>query len=231
MTAITASEHYKNSALLAESYKQIAHDIRSPLLVLELLSKEFSHNDADASQALSGAIARIQDIASKLLPARAGTSALRSAGHEHRYNIISLCEDLLSDKRIEYKNRHNTRFVLNTDGEVNARPLSLSYVDLRRVLSNVINNAVESLKEDGSISLLIGTYEGHIKIAIKDNGRGIPREILPKIGQPGFSYDKENGHGMGFAHAIKTVGAVGGHIHIDSEVEVGTVVSITLPFV
>lgn len=106
------------------------------------------------------------------------------------------------------------------------------------MLSNLINNAVEALLEDtGRVDINIHERQNRILIEVKDNGRGIPSEILGKLGTSGVTHGKvgtESGNGLGFAHAKESIERFGGAIEIASITKgklecSGTKVTIILP--
>ena len=66
-------------------------------------------------------------------------------------------------------------------------------------------------------------------LAIKDSGRGIPSEVLPKLMRKGETYHKEGGTGLGLYHAKSSVESWGGTIELFSEVGQGTEVRVSLP--
>jgi anti-sigma regulatory factor (Ser/Thr protein kinase) len=105
--------------------------------------------------------------------------------------------------------------------------------DLNRVLSNIINNAIEAVPENtGKVSIYLFTSDKNSLIKVVDNGKGMSPETLKSLGRVGFSYGKENttsGSGLGFYHAKKTIESFGGEIKVESKVGVGTTVSIYLP--
>ncbi len=67
-------------------------------------------------------------------------------------------------------------------------------------------------------------------LTVRDDGCGIPPEVMPKIFEP-FVTTKENGHGTGLGLAVSRgiIERHSGQIKIDSEVGKGTTVTITLP--
>jgi len=70
--------------------------------------------------------------------------------------------------------------------------------------------------------------DSYVRIAIKDNGQGIPPEILPRLFEPYFS-TKAGGTGLGLAIARKSIEDHGGRIHVESERNQGTSVTVFLP--
>ena len=100
---------------------------------------------------------------------------------------------------------------------------------LLRVLSNLINNSVESIIETGVITVGTRTYESVNIISVIDNGSGMSEEMLKVLGNKGFSSGKEKGNGLGFYHAKKSIEEAGGSLEVRSRVGVGTMVEIKLP--
>jgi anti-sigma regulatory factor (Ser/Thr protein kinase) len=99
----------------------------------------------------------------------------------------------------------------------------------------LINNAVEALESDvGEVTVNCFADSKFCMIAVTDNGKGIPPEILERIFDKGFSFGKERtqqagGSGLGLAHARETLRRIDGRIEINSKVDVGTQVVVTLP--
>lgn len=74
----------------------------------------------------------------------------------------------------------------------------------------------------------INELEEKIKVEIIDEGSGIPKELLNKLGEP-FYTTKEKGTGLGLLVCYQIIENHGGTIQVDSEVNKGTRFTITLP--
>ncbi len=101
-----------------------------------------------------------------------------------------------------------------------------------RVLQNILINAVEAIDGIGEIeikaentSLENGDF---VRIIIKDTGKGIPKDVLPKIFDIFYS-TKSKGTGLGLAVAYSIVKKHGGKIEVSSEEGKGTTFTIILP--
>ena len=75
----------------------------------------------------------------------------------------------------------------------------------------------------------MSALDGSVLIEVKDNGKGIPPEVLAKLGQKGETYGKAGGNGLGLYHARTTIEGWGGSFKIESVPGKGTAVLITLP--
>jgi len=105
---------------------------------------------------------------------------------------------------------------------------------IRRVVVNLIDNAAQALGETSSggdvnvITVRSAVFDGVLELAVADTGPGIPRENRARIFEPLFS-TKSFGTGLGLATVKQIVGQHGGAIAVDSEVGIGTTITVRLP--
>jgi signal transduction histidine kinase len=105
---------------------------------------------------------------------------------------------------------------------------------IRRVVINLIDNAVQALGElpPGSAAPLItvrsSARDGALEFVVSDTGPGIARENLAQVFEPLFS-TKSFGTGLGLATVKQIVDQHGGTISVDSEPGAGTSIAIRLP--
>ncbi|MBN2134457.1 MAG: hypothetical protein JW737_01880 [Acidobacteria bacterium] len=104
---------------------------------------------------------------------------------------------------------------------------------ISRVLHNLIKNAIEAFDSyPGRIEIETALSEGYnnpaLKLTVKDDGRGMPPEIREQLFQPYFT-TKSTGTGLGLLICYNIIHEHGGTIEIDSIVNEGTAVTITLP--
>lgn len=101
---------------------------------------------------------------------------------------------------------------------------------LNQVFMNVINNAAEAIDGPGSINIRTWHEKSNVYVAIKDNGKGIPKQVKNKIFDPFFT-TKEVGKGTGLGLSI-TFGIIekhNGRIEVISEPGKGTEFIIQIP--
>lgn len=101
-------------------------------------------------------------------------------------------------------------------------------------LQQVIDNAVKFSKKTGSVSVTLRNLGESCQIRVEDDGIGIAREALPKIFEKFYQVDAERtgqirGFGLGLFYAREFIRMHGGSIGIESEPEVGTRVTISIP--
>ena len=100
-----------------------------------------------------------------------------------------------------------------------------------RTFNNLIKNSIEASigRKKHLISILIEHFDHKkVKIIVKDNGMGIPADVIPKIFQPNFT-TKSSGTGLGLAFVKKTVESMHGDISFVTFEGIGTTFTIILP--
>ena len=101
---------------------------------------------------------------------------------------------------------------------------------LNQVYMNILSNAIQALESSGKITISTASQRQNIKISFKDDGPGIPQDILQKIFDPFFT-TKEIGKGTGLGLSITydIVEKHKGSIRVESKIGQGTEFIITLP--
>lgn len=229
--AISATEKKRFQDELTETALQVAHDIGSPLAVLEIIVQSTSISlEEDSRLAIRGATAKIRDIAHSLL--KKGKSDILSASNTQlarQHILISLVNQVVSDKRLEFQHRENIKITFDYEDSSYGLFSIIKAADFNRILSNLINNAIESLDDSGGhIVVKLTKHDNCVLIKIEDNGKGIPPQILEKLGERGVTYGKEQGNGLGIHHAKSTIESWGGELSIISEPGCGSSVLIKL---
>lgn len=231
----------KEKALLADLAAQVAHDIRSPLSVLDATMDEVEQLPERKRIMIRGAINQIRDITNNLLAidrahrASEGGKSTRSTSPDVEpigvHLLSSLIEPIITEKRLQFRTRIGLEIDARLDGASYGLFAFIGPVQFKRVLSNLINNAVEALGERGSVRVHLSKTGNEILLAIQDNGKGIRPEILAKLGQRGETHGKAGGSGLGLYHARTTAESWGGGLTIQSEHGRGTTVTLRLPAV
>jgi signal transduction histidine kinase len=99
---------------------------------------------------------------------------------------------------------------------------------LRQALDNLVRNAVEATPEGGRVSLAARREDGGHVVEVRDTGRGIEPDHLPRVFDLYFT-TKAEGTGVGLALTQQIVTAHGGTIEVDSRPGAGTTMTVRLP--
>jgi signal transduction histidine kinase len=114
---------------------------------------------------------------------------------------------------------------------INLEELPLINTDpamLQRVLTNLVNNAVQAMPNGGKLDISSFIKESKLFIIVSDTGVGIPEEIKSKLFEPMFT-TKAKGQGLGLAVAKRLTKSLGGNITFESQKGVGTQFTVELP--
>jgi signal transduction histidine kinase len=112
--------------------------------------------------------------------------------------------------------------------EETLRNLPIDALILRRILTNLVNNAIQAMPDGGKVTLK-GYRDGKdAVITIQDTGNGIPDDVKPKLFTP-LMTTKSKGQGFGLAVVKRMTEALDGTVTFESEVGKGTKFVIRLP--
>ena len=224
------------SSILAMT-KQVAHDIRSPVTALNALVANLPEVSEEKRQFIKEISERINSIANDLLEKTRNINQPQTEVNDSEalvnleaVNPESVIRRVVEEKKLEYGARKDVRFV----HKANFQELlcQINEVELSRVLSNLINNSVEALKGQGEVSVQSQIIGDNFEIIIKDNGQGIPSDVLEKLGREPVSYGKQgrqSGSGIGVFHACNSIKKMGGQLLIESRLGQGTAIRILFP--
>lgn len=214
-----------------EMARQVAHEIKNPLTPMKLsvqyLQKAWDEKSSDWDERLERFtktiiehIDTLSDIATEF-----SDFAKMPQKKEEKIDLkesIRNSLDLFSD--IE-----NIQFRLNDSG-IGPHYVLADKNQLIRVFNNLIKNSVQAIgkKARGSISISIDRKNGMHEVSVKDNGPGIPDEMVDKIFSPSFT-TKSSGMGLGLALVKNIIQEAGGEITFSSSPSTGTEFLIRLP--
>lgn len=233
----TRLENEERGKAFVEIALQVAHDIRSPISVLNIISSKIERLDTETDELLKNCIKRINDIANDLLIRKKsiGSSIPLMPAQTDSKNILSQVAFDLTDviKSIVNEKRAISGF----------RKITLSFSGdsynvigdrgkFERILSNLIQNSIDATAnvDQSIIELAISTNSSSVSLGIIDNGIGVPEEILEKLNsQIPVSYGKQGGNGIGVLNARATILDWGGTFQVYSKFNQGTMVHINLP--
>ena len=238
-----SAEKLKIEASIGEVAAQVAHDIRSPLAALDMVAAHLDQIPEEKRVIIRTALSRIRDIANGLLEKhrsqysprpvpstnRLATGAPGSIDLGTKELLSSLIDSLITEKRMQFRSRWGVHIEAPFTMEGYGLFAEVNSSDFKRVLSNLINNAVEAVGDKGRVKVELDGNATRIFVRIIDDGPGIPAEVLPKLMQRGETHGKYDGSGLGLYSAKKKVGEWGGEIAIHSKPGEGTTVEMTLP--
>jgi PAS domain S-box-containing protein len=212
----------------------IAHDFNNILTAvlgnISCVTAKMDHADPahERLAAAQKASVRAKNLTQQLLTfAKGGAPILKTA------HIGDLVKDTI-DFSLTGSN-------VNADLKI-ARDLWTAKIDggqISQVIQNLIINAREAMRDGGVITITVDNFVSakddpaslpgdYVRIAVSDQGTGIPKEHLGMIYDPYFT-TKEKGSGLGLATVYSIVKRHGGRITVESTVGSGSLFSVYLP--
>ena len=216
-------------AAIGQTAGMVGHDIRNPLqamiseLYLERSDIE-SLPDGEAKQNLQESISSIeenvfyinkivadlQDFARPLNPKKEHVEVEQAI--KDALNIVKVPANIV----VKVTTQNNLP-LLNTDSTM-----------LKRILVNLIQNAVQAMTNGGNLTIETTSEKQQIKITIQDTGEGIPQQVQAKLFTPLIT-TKSKGQGFGLAVVKRMTEAIGGSISFETQESKGTIFTVQFP--
>ncbi|HTB92504.1 MAG TPA: ATP-binding protein [Candidatus Sulfotelmatobacter sp.] len=213
-------------ATLGELAAGLAHEIRNPL----------------------AGIAGVVDVMGKELPAESSSRTVLVDVQNEILHIQNILNDLLSYARPRPPTFHPAdlnvtieQAVMLARQQVRTRPVKVLFSPnpslppvahdpalIQQVVLNLVLNGIQAILGEGVVEVAINMEDTHALISVKDNGKGISPDALPKIFRPFFTTRKD-GTGLGLSLASGIVQSHGGKIEASSIPGQGTQFRIHLP--
>ena len=211
-----------------EMAKQVAHEIKNPLtpmrLTVQSFQRKFDPNDPNITQKLDDYTKTIlQQIETMTAVAGAFSNfATMPAQQNETLNVVRIVKMAL-----EIFNEDYIQFSALED-EIIAK---LDRTQLIRVITNLVKNAIQAIPEEQENKLVFVTVfrqDNEVKIAVKDNGKGISKENQERVFEPKFT-TKSSGMGLGLAIIKNIIENYNGTITFETEPNVGTEFLVSFP--
>jgi signal transduction histidine kinase len=143
--------------------------------------------------------------------------------------------DLVAIVRDEVKLHENLAPGVRLENDPEAAELSLDPEKTRRVIRNLLENALKYSREASvPVTVRVHVLADAVAVSIQDRGIGIPREDLPFVFEPFYRVDpsrsrETGGFGLGLSLCKAIMEAHGGSISIESQVGAGTTAQLQFP--
>jgi len=236
--ATDITERKEMERMKTEFISTVSHELRTPLT------------------SIRGALALVAGGVVGELPAAA--KPLVEIAHKNSERLILLVNDLLDMEKIEagkmelnpspvklmpllqqaldgnqaYAEQYRVRYELA--GDVPDVMVNVDANRMMQVLANLLSNAAKYSPSGGTVTVAVECVDQHVRVAVEDNGTGIPEEFRNRIFQKFAQADssdtrKKGGTGLGLSITKAIVEHMGGRIWFDSQPNVRTVFHVEFP--
>jgi signal transduction histidine kinase len=227
------AERHEKLASLGMLAAGIAHEIRNPLTAIKaclfLQQKKALPGSQEATdfQVANREIARLENIVQDFLRfARPAEPDLR---------LVSVGEPLQQVHRLLAPQLAKNKVTLVLE-DVPAAFAKMDLNQVQQVLINLVQNAAESIGQDGKVTLrarfdsrpLHGKATDVVVLEVEDTGKGIPPEVEKRLFDPFFT-TKDTGTGLGLSIVARIVEKHGGALQYRTQVHRGTTFGVVLP--
>jgi len=213
-------------AAIGELAAGIAHEIRNPLGIItgsaetvrkhkdQKIREEMTNYILEESQRINGLISTFLDF-----------------GRPKEPKLVSCDLREVLEKTLLLLSPQAKTLGVEIKREIPQKLLQVS-IDpdqMRQAFTNLGVNALEAMPHGGVLKVIVlENARGRVVVRFSDSGKGIPKEVQPKVFEPFFT-TKEGGTGLGLSIAHRIITQHGGDISVEGEEEKGSNFTITLP--
>lgn len=203
---------------------KIAHEIKNPLSSISIALESIGRDGVNKYQSetiteIQDEIKRLDRIIKELLNLASPRNLELTVVDPNEVVIkaVNVMDKKASEKNIEIKT------ILSCN-----REYSLDYEKIEQVLINLLLNSIDAIENGGKIMIETYSTDGGLHITVSDNGIGIKDSDIAKVFDPFYSR-KDGGTGLGLPISQKIIESHNGKIDVKSELNKGTVFTITIP--
>lgn len=213
-------------ATMGEIAAMVAHETRNPLGALsncvQLLwaNPHIIGEDAELLDIIQKETQRLNQIVSDFL-----AFGRPRAPHFQDVDLHELINEAFA--LLQRDDRCSSSIVFHRQFDASLEKVWADRDQLRQVFWNLFLNAVQAMKESGTLQVETRNTTSGVEILVRDTGPGIPKTVLPNIFEP-FYGTRPGGTGLGLAIVHRIVEEHGGQITVESHAGVGTCFLIAL---
>lgn len=215
----------------------VSHELKTPLTLIKGYVETLEDKAVDDDKKAHKFITIIKDHTdrlSKIVDDLLSLSELELSEdsiEKVEFDLKSLVDDIALGFGHELTARKQT---LSIESQGNNFIIAADRDKIEQLFVNLIDNAIKYTGKGGQIEICLVQQNGGFVVTVEDNGVGIPKEHLDRVFERFYRVDKARsrqlgGTGLGLGIAKHIVLAHKGEIRIESDVNKGTKVFVTLP--
>ncbi|MBN3524272.1 cell wall metabolism sensor histidine kinase WalK [Paenibacillus apiarius] len=222
-----------------EFVANVSHELRTPLTTIKSYVEALDDGALEEPQLAGRFVGVIRNESERMI--RLVTDLLHLSRLDSKQatlrkqptDIVEMLEDVVDRFSFQFRKRGIVARV-EADGDIGNVVIDRDQID--QLLDNLVSNAVKYTPDGGEVTLSASLSESRrmVNLTVQDTGMGIPKKDLERIFERFYRVDKARsrnmgGTGLGLSIAREIVRAHGGDIQIESEWNVGTQVTFSLP--
>jgi signal transduction histidine kinase len=212
--------------------KEVSHDIASPVSSLKIIEELYDRKLSDKDKKmLKSTITSIENMAGKMLSKyrlneQIEKGKIEEVEENEQETYICLSEslaDILENARYRKKEEEvEIKYEIDTGDKLVF--IRGDNADFKRMMINIINNGIEAAQwKKAEIEVSYEIKGEEVEIRIKDNGKGMPKEMAEKLmKEEEIGTTKKEGHGIGMQQIMGTIKVMNGKLKVDSKEGEGT---------
>ena len=234
--AAALARQEKLDRLKDEFIQNVSHELRSPLALVrgyaEILgSGELGELQPEQKKPLAIIARRARMLGDLVQDITLIMEAEANAPDPEPVPLDELAQAAVEDFQVAAE---QTELTLHTEIASHLPPVRGSYNYMRRVLDNLLGNAIKFTPEEGTITVRVSREGERIALEVSDTGAGIPPDQQEHIFERFYQVDgsasrRHGGVGLGLALVKEIVEAYGGSVTVKSQVGKGSTFTVRLP--
>ena len=222
--------HAEKLSAIGKLSASIAHEFNNPLFaVINILSGVQQHESLSPQNERMLELAiqecdRMKMLIQNLRDFNRPSTGVHVATDIHQTidNMLLLCKKEFTDRKIK----------IEKNFAVNMPAILVVKDQICQVLLNLLTNARDACKNGGAIKISTEVLDKRVAISVEDSGCGIEPDHLHKIFKAFFTTKQElSGTGLGLAVSLGIIEKHGGTISVNSQLQKGSVFTVTLPII
>ncbi|MFW6107101.1 MAG: GAF domain-containing protein [bacterium] len=204
----------------------VAHEIRNPLATIGGFTRSMARSPGNVAKVRRNAriileeVERLEQILANVMNfSKPGNPVLRERDvNEIADAVCAFHENVLAERGI----------ALHKSLDPQCPILRIDPDQIRQVLINLIQNALDSMPGGGELTILTRPLEDHVEVVVADTGHGMNGTVMESLFQP-FYTTKVGGTGLGLSVSQKIIHDHGGDILVHSQPGKGSSFTVCLP--
>lgn len=217
---LTRSE---NLAAMGRLTATLAHEIKNPLAIIRGSARRLAKLEPEAQRMADSVVEEVDRLTRTV--GRYLQFARVEGEASDRGDFAAALAATLDLLQGEFAAR---RVTLERVAPAGSAAVALDGESLKQIALNLLLNALEATPEGGTVRATLLAEGGRLQFLVRDDGPGIPAEVLQRLGEPFFT-TKAKGSGLGLFLTRRLAEGAGGRLRVENHPGGGATVSVEIP--